>query len=247
MRKRFLGIAVGIVVGVVVVGTATAYIEGGWPETCLEMNDMVEASPLGSGAVGIYQRAFGDQAEAACQHDHREDVRRSFSWAFPEAFTASVQPETTPTSTSLGPAGQRRENPAPLGESVVTPDDWQVSVIGIAPNATAEILQHNRFNDPPDTGHQFFVARIRATYLGPGSSRFDAGFRLRAVGPEGVAYLTFRSSCGVIPDKYEDSETFSGGTREGNICWSIRSSDAGELVLYDGRYDDTRRRWWTSH
>ena len=245
MRKWILGIAIGILLGAAAVGPTAAYIAGGWPETCLEMNDMVEASEQGSGAVGIYQRAFGDQAEAACQHDHREDIRRSFGWAFPEALTASVQPEAPSAPQPSGPAGQTRENPVPVGSSVVTPDDWQVSVVGIAPNATAEILQHNRFNDPPDTGQQFFVARIRATYLGPGSSRFDASYRLRAVGPEGVAYLTFRSSCGVIPDKYEDSETFTGGTREGNICWSIRSSDAGGLVIYDGRYDDTRRRWWS--
>ena len=247
MRRWFLGVVVGVLVGAAVVGTATAYIEGGWPETCLEMNDMVEASPLGSGAVGIYQRAFGDQAEAACQHDHREDVRHSFGWAFPEASTASTQPAATPAPQPSEPSGQSRGNPASLGSSVVTYDGWQVSVVGTAADATAAILQHNRFNDPPEPGHQFFVARIRATYVGPGSSDFDAGFRLAAVGPEGVAYLSFRSSCGVVPDKFEESETFSGGTREGNICWSIRSSDAGGLVMYDDQYDETRRRWWSLH
>jgi len=83
MRRRLpiaaaLLLVVSLLIGPRLVG---AYIEGGWPETCLEMNDMVEASPLGSGAVGIYQRAFGDQAEAACQRDHLRDVQTSFAWA----------------------------------------------------------------------------------------------------------------------------------------------------------------------
>ena len=87
MRKWFLGVLVGALLAVAAVGGTSAYINGGWPETCLEMNDMVEASPLGSGAVGIYQRAFGGQAEAACQNDHRDDVRRAFAWAIGGAST----------------------------------------------------------------------------------------------------------------------------------------------------------------
>ena len=54
------------------------------------MNDMVEASEHGSGAVGIYQRAFGDGAEAACQNDHRDDIQRAFAWA----IGGTASPET---------------------------------------------------------------------------------------------------------------------------------------------------------
>ena len=77
-------LSIGLVAALLVVTTASVmgYINGGWPETCLEMNDMVEASPQGSGAIGIYQQAFGSDAEKACRSDHREDVRRSFGWAF---------------------------------------------------------------------------------------------------------------------------------------------------------------------
>ena len=75
------------------IASARAYYAGGWPETCLEMNDMVEASDQGSGAVGIYQRAFGDDAEATCQTDHRDDIRRAFAWAFSDA----PAPAATPT------------------------------------------------------------------------------------------------------------------------------------------------------
>ena len=104
MRKRLaLAVAGALTAAVLSAVVTTAYIEGGWPETCLEMNDMVEASPLGSGAVGIYQRAFGDGAEAACQSDHRADVRGAFMWAFPEAQVAPApQPTPAPSSNVQG-------------------------------------------------------------------------------------------------------------------------------------------------
>ena len=82
MRKWITGVSIGALLAIAIAAGSSAYFGGGWPETCLEMNDMVEASPLGSGAVGIYQRAFGDQAEAACQNDHRGDVQGAFAWAF---------------------------------------------------------------------------------------------------------------------------------------------------------------------
>lgn len=83
------------------------------------MNDMVEASALGSGSVGIYQRAFGADADTACRNDHREDVRRAFACAFPQvsppaAPTPYVEPSPTPRvtaaatpSTSSGANAQR--------------------------------------------------------------------------------------------------------------------------------------------
>ena len=54
----------------------------GWPTTCIDLNDIVENHLGNDNNVGIYQRAFGDQAEAGCRGDHREDVRGVFAWAF---------------------------------------------------------------------------------------------------------------------------------------------------------------------
>ena len=52
-----------------------------WPTTCVELNDLAEAAVGTHQNVGIYQRTYGDQAEAQCQNDHRDDVRRTFAWA----------------------------------------------------------------------------------------------------------------------------------------------------------------------
>lgn len=70
---------------VVAVAAAAAFstpVFAQWPTTCVDLNDIVEQHLVRTNNVGIYQRVFGDQAEAACQGDHREDVRGVFAWAF---------------------------------------------------------------------------------------------------------------------------------------------------------------------
>ena len=62
-------------------GARSSDLELDWPTTCVELNDIVEGHLGNQGNVGIYQNTFGDQAEAACQNDHRNDVRSVFAWA----------------------------------------------------------------------------------------------------------------------------------------------------------------------
>ena len=76
-----------------------------WPTTCVALNDIVENHLGNYNNVGIYQRVFGDQAEQACQNDHRDDVRGVFAWAFPEGGGLVVPlPATSPPSPSVPPA-----------------------------------------------------------------------------------------------------------------------------------------------
>ncbi len=58
--------------------------ERGWPSTCVYLNDIVEAHLGNFHNVGVYQRTYRDpnKAEAACRADHRNDVHRTFGWAF---------------------------------------------------------------------------------------------------------------------------------------------------------------------
>ena len=44
-------------------------------DVCVELNDLAEARSGNDHNVGIYQRVFGDQAEAACQREHRGNLR----------------------------------------------------------------------------------------------------------------------------------------------------------------------------
>ena len=123
-----------------------------------------------------------------------------------------------------------------------------MQVVSVAPNSTAAVLAQNQFNKPPAAGDQFFIARVRTTFIGQGSSRLGHLGRFRALGPAGVSYTQFDTSanCGVIPDEITENEAFSGGTIEGNICWEVRSPDAGSLLMFDSPIgsDPAKRVWY---
>ena len=93
MRKLVLAaVAAGIlsIAAITIVGAHDDHSSNSWPTTCVDLNDIVEDHLGNQGNVGIYQRTFGDQAEQACQNDHRNDVRGVFAWAFPEASSATM-------------------------------------------------------------------------------------------------------------------------------------------------------------
>jgi hypothetical protein len=147
--------------------------------------------------------------------------------------TPGIARPGTPSPPSPPAPGSTRATAVAMGQALVVYGGWTASVVSVTPDATAAVLAENMFNDPPAPGRQFFIARVSATYTGPGSSRFDAGFRLRAVGPSSVAYTTFNDSCGVIPDDIGDPDVFTGGTITGNVCWSMLTSDAAGIVMFD--------------
>ncbi len=81
-------------IAIVTFGVSIAQAQ--WPTTCVQLNDLAEAAVGNHQNVGIYQRAYGDQAEAQCRKDHRDDVRRTFAWALGGAGEAVAG--TWPTS-----------------------------------------------------------------------------------------------------------------------------------------------------
>ena len=88
LRRLIWAAVIGGILSVTAVATASAHEDHSssqWPTTCIDLNDVVETHLGNLGNVGIYQRTFGDQAEAACQNDHRNDVRGVFAWAFDDA------------------------------------------------------------------------------------------------------------------------------------------------------------------
>lgn len=148
------------------------------------------------------------------------------------ATLAPTAPPVTPTPTA-GPAFGSRDNPISRGSAAQLSDGWSVLVLSITSNATETVLAANQLNEPPPPGEQFVIARIQATYTGPGSARFSGRYRLRAIGNTDVSYSTFENSCRVIPNELTDREVPTGGTIGGTVCWSVRASDVSSLLMYD--------------
>jgi hypothetical protein len=139
--------------------------------------------------------------------------------------TATLPPETTHAGT--------REDPVPLGEAASLVDGWTLAVTAVTPDATELVVGHNEFNDPPATGEQYFMVALTATSGGSGSAGLEGSFRFRLVGDSAVTYSTFENDCGVIPDEISKADVFQGGTLSGNLCWAVKSSDVGSLVMFD--------------
>ena len=166
-----------------------------------------------------------------------------------------THPDTTPTpepSPTPTPAHGSRGNPVPLGTALKVrnseTDHWEVTVLETTTDATELVLDENQFNDPPEEGNQFFIAKVRAKYLGTDSNRFNGSLRLGTLGDGGVVYTTFGNSCGVIPDELPNSELFTNGTIEGNECWEIASTDAESLLMVFGKAfltSDGNRVWFS--
>ena len=86
---------VAVVLAALAFAASVAVVHADWPLSCVELNDMVERQRGQPANAGIYQRAYGDAAEAHCQADHREDVQRAFWWALGEG-PAPVAPAAVP-------------------------------------------------------------------------------------------------------------------------------------------------------
>ena len=137
-------------------------------------------------------------------------------------------------------ASGTREDPIPIGTAASLVDGWQFVVLSVNPDATYAINQANQFSVKPQSGNKFVLARIRATYFGKNSSAFAAGYRLMAIGPSSATYSTFKNDAVRIPNAFPNTATYMSGSIEGNICWQVKSFDAGSLVMYDNLTTGTR-------
>lgn len=138
---------------------------------------------------------------------------------------------TGPTSGESQP-GDSLTNPIVSG-SAARAGDWQVRVLSTNPDAWPVILAENRFNDPPDTGWQYFIVEVEVAYLGEGSA---TPYRDVEIGAIGAARVVRSDGCGVVPNDYDDyefTEMFTGGSIRANICYPMLVSEisAGGIVL----------------
>lgn len=147
-----------------------------------------------------------------------------------------------------------RDDPVPMGTSAVISDDiwnkgnsynWEVTVLDIFPNATIGMV----YGKPTegfvrDPGTEYFVAKIRAKYIGPKSSHFDSD-DLSIVGSASVGYspINHIQAESMIPEHIPYNEVFTGGAVTGIVVWMIQPAHADHLVMYDSTIDFNKRTY----
>ncbi len=197
-----------------------------------ELDVFRDVFPGGSLEGNICWEVSDDDADALVllADEFSVDGERTVFAAADSAVPVSVEHPTPATPDPDGPVGSRG-NPHLTGETVDI-GDWDVTVTEVVADATDAVLAENEFNDPPDDGHQFMTVGITATYTGTASDTLGFSVLFKAVGPLAVSYAT-DDSCGVIPDELDSySEVFPGGQLSGNVCWSVRSEEVDDVVMY---------------
>lgn len=148
-----------------------------------------------------------------------------------------------------------RKNPAPVGVEQVldykdpynSDDDFKVSVTitetirGEA--ALLKIKEANQFNDAPDDGYEYVLAKVRMTVLSLGSDKaFDADdwdFTSFSSNNEEIKHVF---AAGLEPELggklYEEAST------EGWMVLLVKADDANPKVAYHLDYDGTGGIWF---
>jgi len=217
-------------------------VAAGWHQNMVEHVGLTSSLGRTVATSGLFAAiAFTDQVDALRAEGNEQ--RRQIEAACPEFEAFHRQwdlldgevnrEDATPTAGATPTqAGGTRDTPVPLGTAADV-GDWTVTVTDVVPDATAQIMTANQFNEPPPAGTQFYLITLEATYHGDEPVRFSTAMSWSAVGESAVSYSEGASRCGVIPEGMSDvPEVFEGGTIEGNICFAVRAEDLGSLVLY---------------
>jgi len=113
---------------------------------------------------------------------------------------------------------------------------WKIEVISTTPDATTAMLANFAKTRQPIDGHQYFIATLRITNLGPNTASFDTS-RLGIQAASRRQYFHFKDACdGLVPNSYSSYPPQTPGeSRIGNLCWQVKSSDIDGLVLFHQR------------
>ncbi len=123
-----------------------------------------------------------------------------------------------------------RSNPFPIGQ-LVSNKEWQVT-LGAPREAWATIAAENQFNNPAESGMEYWVVPVSATYTGDGTGNLVFDVTVKFVGSDN---RTYDDSCGVIPKPLSDvGALYKGGSAQGNVCVAVPSGADGLWTVSTG-------------
>jgi hypothetical protein len=171
----------------------------------------------------------GTNSDAESSTTTAEDSSPGKSTDTTDETTSGATDVKTTAGASIGEPGAHR-NPIPVGHEAQV-GNWKAKVSSATLNATQAVLDENMFNEPPDSGSQYVLVGIEATYTGEESSTFWVDMMCTFVGGRGD---TFESETVVAPDSIlNEGEVSTAGTISGNLVFMVRSDQiaGGTLML----------------
>jgi LEA14-like dessication related protein len=168
--------------------------------------------------------------------------------------TGTSTPVPTPTPSPTPAVGYSRFNPAPINTNLDVTFQW-ISGNYKARIALLEVIRGNEawqlieaaniFNDPPEIGTEYLLARIRFEYVeGPSSDTTYtlSDYSFDVISETGVEYdLPFI----VAPEPDLGATLYIGGSNEGWGAYQVATSDTKPLLTFGRNYDGTGGIWFT--
>lgn len=154
---------------------------------------------------------------------------------------------TTPPPTEEPPptpsVGLSRDNPLPMGESLVTPEGIEVTVVNlIKGNQAWEIIHEaNMFNDPPASGMQYIIITVKVKNISSEEepeSVSDWDFEL--IGSSNKVFHGTERSV-VLPDEGSLSglwvDLYHGGKETGSLDFYVPADETNLVLIWDCSYN----------
>lgn len=141
--------------------------------------------------------------------------------------------------------GLSRSAPVPLGQELLVPEGWSISVAGLNTDAYSAILAANQFNSAPQSGDKFVMIKIKAVNRQAGALAGINIFDFQAVGSTGL----IRDSCfgAVLPQGLPISaQVFQDGSVEGNLCFEMQQSEADIVLVTNISSASSSRRYFAT-
>ena len=160
--------------------------------------------------------------------------------------TPTFRPRNTPTP-DFSKFGNSISQPMPLGMPIEFTDGTAIFVESVTENADQIIRRHDALTEPPPSGHQFLLVELKVSNRGNQPIDIYMLDQLSLVGKSRVSYDQ-GFDCWTFPDEIDTSKTiFPDGSLSGNICFTVKSSDLDELVMFYKTFnalgDDTFVYW----
>lgn len=141
------------------------------------------------------------------------------------------EPAAEPAEEPAAGAEGTRDNPAPLGTTVVLSeggeDTYEITLGPATLNANEAVAAANQFNEAPPAGFQYAVLPVAVTYIGSETGTPWIDLTIEFVSASGTTHTQSDSLVvGPSPDIFEINELYPGASGSGNITIMIPTDNA---------------------
>ncbi|MGX5716288.1 hypothetical protein [Arthrobacter sp. MAHUQ-56] len=166
----------------------------------------------------------------------------------PTAITAesgTAAAHASPSVNSSEPDAGTANRPFPLGTRASMGSDYEVAVVGVKLDATADVLAANRFNDPPDG--QYVLVQLEVKYVGVGEGTPWLDLSPTLVGTDARQYDANECAAVLAQGAMEVPTLETGGAAAYQVCMDVPvGATQGAKVFVERRlsFNNKTRAYW---